>query len=75
MARQFVGAVDAVKNGGVGVEEAQREWVGCDLEEVLRSHALVWAAEEARGRGVRVDWREWWDREVVGRFGGLGSRR
>lgn len=64
LARQFLLAVDGVKNGGVGVREAQREFLGCDLEEILRSHALVFAAEEARVGERVVGWMEWWDREV-----------
>jgi predicted dehydrogenase len=64
LARQFVLAIDAVKNKGISVEEAQRVHIGCTLEEIIRSHAMVFAAEEARlGRKV-VDWQEWWKREV-----------
>jgi hypothetical protein len=64
LARQFILAVDAVKNHGVSVEEAQRVHVGCSLEEVIRSHAMVFAAEEAR-RGKKVlDFPEWWKIEV-----------
>ena len=64
LARQFILAVDAVKNHGMSVEEAQRVHVGCSLEEVIRSHAMVFAAEQARlGRKV-LDFPEWWSREV-----------
>ncbi|KAK5651729.1 hypothetical protein OQA88_11691 [Cercophora sp. LCS_1] len=64
LTRQFVLAVDNVKNHGWTTDKAQRELVGCTLEEVIRSHAMVFCAEEAR-RGKRVvDWREWWTREV-----------
>ncbi|KAI9686988.1 MAG: hypothetical protein M1822_002741 [Bathelium mastoideum] len=72
LVRQFVGAVRAVKRGEMGVAEAQREWVGCGLEEVVRSHAVVFAAEEARRKGEVVRWGEWWWREVEGRVGGKG---
>ncbi|TVY45519.1 putative oxidoreductase [Lachnellula occidentalis] len=66
LARQFILAVDAVKNHGVGVEEAQKVHVGCSLEEVTRSHAMVFAAEDARkGREV-LDFPGWWRREVEG---------
>ncbi len=68
LARQFVLAVDRVKNHGVSVEVAQREEVGCSLEECVRSHAVVFCAEEARrGRKV-VGFQEWWGREVEGRL-------
>jgi hypothetical protein len=68
LARQFVLAVDAVKNGGVAVEEAQRVYVGCSLEEVVRSHAMVFAAEEARRGKVILDFPEWWKKEVESRL-------
>lgn len=66
LARQFILAVDAVKNGGISVEEAQKMHVGCSLEEVIRSHAMVFAAEQARlGRKV-LDFPEWWRENVEG---------
>ncbi len=59
LAGAFVNAVSAVE-GGTDVQEAQRMWVGCDLEEILMSHAVVFAAEKARmGREV-VEWETWW---------------
>lgn len=64
LARQFVKAIDAVKNHGANVEEAQREHVGCTLEEIIRSHAIVFAAEEARRERKVVDWPLWWGTEV-----------
>lgn len=65
LARQFVLACDRVKNHGCPAEQAQNEFLGCTLEEVLRSHAMVFAAEEARvGRRV-LDWEEWWDKAVA----------
>ncbi|KAK0114922.1 hypothetical protein ONS96_013397 [Cadophora gregata f. sp. sojae] len=64
LARQFILAVDAVKNHGLSVEEAQKVHVGCSLEEVIRSHAMVFAAEDARlGRRV-VDFPGWWRENV-----------
>lgn len=64
LARQFILAVDAVKNHGVSVEEAQKVHVGCSLEEVIRSHAMVFAAEQARlGRKV-LDFPAWWSENV-----------
>lgn len=63
LARQFVLAVNRVKNGEE-VAKVQQEEIGCDVEEVVRSHALCFAAEEARkGRKV-VDFPEWWSKEV-----------
>ncbi|KAI9839347.1 MAG: hypothetical protein M1838_004386 [Thelocarpon superellum] len=64
LARQFVLAIDAVKNQGMSVVEAQQTHIRCTLDDVIRSHAVVFAAEEARkGRKV-VDWPEWWRTKV-----------
>lgn len=68
LTRQFVLACDKVKNHAWEVERAQNDILGCTLEEVIRSHVMVFAAEEARlGRKI-VDWDEYWDREVVRRM-------
>lgn len=65
LAGAFVDAVKAVDDGEMDVKAAQWKFVGCDLEECIRSHAAVFAAEEARvGRKV-VDWNEWWQRRFV----------
>lgn len=66
LATQFIKAVDAVKNKGMDVEEAQKTFVGCTLEEVVRSHAVVFAAEEARTQAKVVHWKEWWERSLHG---------
>ncbi|KAI0171954.1 NAD(P)-binding protein [Hypoxylon sp. FL1284] len=62
--RQFVLAVDRVKNHGCDAPRAQRELVGCGLEDIVRSHAVVFAAEHARVGKEVVDWRAWWDEHV-----------
>ena len=65
LVRQYVKAVDAVKNRGEDVEKAQGTHIGCTSEEIVRSHAMVFAAEEARcGRKI-VDWRNWWKKNVT----------
>lgn len=61
---QFARAVAAVKMGAMSVDESQTAYVGCTLEEVVRSHAAVFAAEEARRSGKVVDWEEWWEEHV-----------
>jgi hypothetical protein len=66
LARQFILAVDQVKNNGAKVADAQKEYVGCSLEEVIRSHAMVFAAEEARREKKVLDFPEWWKKEVEG---------
>lgn len=60
LARQFISAVDMVKNEGWEVVRAQNEFMGCSLEEAVRSHAVVFAAEEARKEGKVVSWDAWW---------------
>lgn len=65
LVRQFVMACDQVKNHGVAAEKAQNEYLGCTLEEVLRSHAMVFAAEEARVERKVLDWEEWWNNAVA----------
>lgn len=66
LARQFILAVDEVKNQGVDVAEAQKLHVGCSLEEVIRSHAMVFAAEDARKGKKVLDFSQWWKKEVEG---------
>ena len=63
LAQQFIQAVEAVKNGGMHVDQAQRLFIGCTLAEVVRSHAVVFAAEDSRTNGRVVDWDEWWKSE------------
>ncbi|KKZ65258.1 hypothetical protein EMCG_08864 [[Emmonsia] crescens] len=63
LTRAFVKAVEAVDHLGWEVGKAQREFVGCTFEEALRSHATVFAAEEARREGKVLGWGEWWDRK------------
>lgn len=64
LARQFLMAVNAVNIGMMGTQDAQREFLGCDLEEAFRSHAVVFAAEDARAKKQVVDWQAWWRENV-----------
>lgn len=71
LTRQFVEAIDLVKNRrdeGWTSERAQREVIRCTLDETIRSHAMVFCAEEARRGKKVVDWAEWWAREVEGQL-------
>lgn len=61
---QFVKAIHAVQIGDRSVAEALREYIGCNLEEVIRSHAMVFAAEEARTKRKVVEWADWWKKNV-----------
>ncbi|THX12810.1 streptomycin biosynthesis protein StrI [Aureobasidium pullulans] len=65
LATQFLKAINAVKSKEMSIEEAQTTHLGCTLEEVIRSHALVFAAEEARLENKVVDWQQWWDKVNV----------
>jgi hypothetical protein len=60
LAQQYVKAIVAVNNGEMSLEEAQRFHIGCTLEDAIRSHAMVFAAEEARRDKKVVDWKAWW---------------
>jgi hypothetical protein len=67
MAEETTGwrAVDAVENEGWDVQRAQTHFVGCTLEEAVRSHAVVFAAEEARREEKVVRWKEWWAEKLA----------
>ncbi|KAL2432184.1 hypothetical protein ABEF95_003939 [Exophiala dermatitidis] len=60
LAGSFVRAVQHVDEGTMSVAQAQRDIVGCDLAEIILSHAVVFAAEEARRERKVVHWAEWW---------------
>ena len=64
LTQQFVTACDKVKNHGWEAEKAQNEFIGCTLEEAIRSHAMVFAAEEARLGNKVINWSEWWNNAV-----------
>ncbi len=55
MVRQFVLAIDAVKNGQMSLDEAEVEFIGCTAQDVITSHAMVFAAEEARKTNSSMD--------------------
>jgi hypothetical protein len=65
LAENFCQAVEEVK-AGVAVDEAQRKWLGVSIEEIVRSHVAVFAAERARTERTVVDWKQFWDAEVEG---------
>ncbi|KAL1799902.1 hypothetical protein ACET3X_000244 [Alternaria dauci] len=64
LARQFLMAVNAVDSGAMPASDAQRQYLGCDLDEAFRSHAMVFAAEDARTKRQVVDWKKWWTESV-----------
>lgn len=58
--QQFAKAIIAVGKGELSVAQSQREFIGADAEEIIRSHAAVFAAEEARRTQTVVQWSRWW---------------
>ncbi|CCX08744.1 hypothetical protein FPQ18DRAFT_252514 [Pyronema domesticum] len=58
LARGWVQAMEMVGKGEK-VEEAQKKCLGCTPEEAVRSHEVVWWAEEARIQGRTMRWDEW----------------
>jgi hypothetical protein len=64
LTQQFTKAVAAVKNGEKSVHDAQTEFLGCTVEEAVRSHVAVFMAEDARRGKKVVHWSEWWASNV-----------
>lgn len=60
LTQQYVNAIHAVMTETSSVKDAQDMHVGCTLEDVIRSHAMVFAAEDARKKKKVIDWKEWW---------------
>ena len=67
MAEKFCRAVQVVISGDAEVEEAQRKWLGCQIEEIVRSHVAFFAAEKARKERTVVHLGNFW-KEVEGRL-------
>lgn len=67
LAMALFNAVEAVKQGTLNFEDAQQEHIGCTLTDVVRGHAMVFAAEEAQRQKIIVKWARWW-RENVATF-------
>ena len=64
----FVSAIQAVGDGKMNVDEAQKSYIGCTVEDIIRSHIMVFAAEEARKERKVVEWKRWWNENVVRRL-------
>ena len=73
LVQQFVKACDAVCMRAMKVAEAQRVHIGCTLDDIIRSHAMVFAAEEARKSKKSVDWEEWWMANVEETMAKIGE--
>jgi hypothetical protein len=68
LAENFCKAVEAVLGGEMQADEAQRRWLGCGIEEIVRSHVAVFAGEKARKEKVVVEWEKFWTEQVAGRL-------
>lgn len=75
LALGFVRAVGRVKSGEMGAEEAQSAFLGCTVEELIRSHAAVFLAEDARMEGAVIGWDNWWRKEVERRLRDMGVKK
>ncbi|KAI4139077.1 MAG: hypothetical protein L6R39_006478 [Caloplaca ligustica] len=64
LTKQFVNAIQAVEINAMPLIDAQAVHIGCTLEDILRSHAMVFAAEEARQKQTVIDWAGWWHENV-----------
>ncbi len=65
LAQAFVSAVVGVDSGQMSVADAQRQFIGADLDEIVRSQAVVLAAEEARLGKKVVDFQSWWQQKAA----------
>jgi hypothetical protein len=68
MVENFCKAVQAAVSGEMEASAAQRRWLGCEIEEIVRSHIAVFAAEKARKERAVVDWQTFWTCEVEERL-------
>lgn len=64
LTHDFIRAVAKVKSGQMKANEAQRAHLGCTIEDLIRSHLVVFWAEESRKKGRILEWGEWWERVV-----------
>ena len=60
LASNFLKAAAAIKGNLLDPDEAQSRFIGCDVDEIVRSHAVVFAAEYARQTQTVVRWKKWW---------------
>ena len=59
LARQFIKAIATVEDEGTSVAEAQTTHIGCTLDDIMLSHQMIFAAEEARRDQKLVDCMQW----------------
>lgn len=64
MVENFCRPVQAVVSREMEASASQRLWLGCEIEEIVRSHVAVFAVEKARKERVVIDWQKFWREEV-----------
>lgn len=64
LALGFIRAVARVKNGDMDAKKAQRVFLDCTVEDLIRSHLVVFWAEAARKTGKVINWTDWWTEQV-----------
>ena len=60
LTRQFVRAIHGVRDMGESIESAQRRYIGATLEDMIQSHVLVFAVEDARIKRKQLQCDSWW---------------
>ncbi|RAL65047.1 hypothetical protein DID88_001154 [Monilinia fructigena] len=58
-------------NEGAEVEVAQREWVGCSLEESNPKSRRCLRSRRSTKEELVLDFESWWDKEIMGKLGVL----
>ena len=51
------------------IATAEKEYLGCDITEIIRSHAVVFAADKTRLGEIILDFPSWWQKVVAVRPG------
>ncbi|PVH93820.1 NAD(P)-binding protein [Periconia macrospinosa] len=72
LALGFIRAVAKVKGGGMDAKKAQRVYLDCTVEDLIRSHLVVFWAEAARKNGKVLGWVDWWAKEVETKLKEMG---
>ena len=60
LTRQFVRAMHAVQNSGETIASAQEKYIGANINDMIRSHVLTFAAEDARKQRKQIQCSVWW---------------
>ena len=61
LTRQFVRAIHGVRDLGESVEAVQHRYISATLEDMIESHVLVFAIENARTQRKQLSCDSWWN--------------